>query len=54
MKIQEAIAFGTDVLQYGLYINEDKDSVRQIQSDVNFLISGLIKRLLFHKNKSFI
>jgi release factor glutamine methyltransferase len=44
MKIQEAIAFGTDVLQYGLYINEDKDSVRQIQSDVNFLISGLIKK----------
>jgi len=44
MKIQEAIAFGTDVLRYGLYINEDDASVRQIQSDVLFLISGLLKK----------
>ncbi len=49
MNIKEAYAFGIDALTYGLYLQNNDELKRQIESDVYFLLSSLI-----NKNISFI
>lgn len=49
MKIKEALSFGIDALTYGLYLQNDPDTKKQIENDVYFLLSSLLKN-----NRSFI
>ncbi len=42
MKIKEALGFGIDALTYGLYLQDDKETKRHIESDVYFLLTSLL------------